>query len=289
MKRITEFGFSIISCFILVMSLVSMVASDSDTPKWEVGNEWKYEMKVMGIEGTVTHKVSEITNIEVKGTNYEVYHVEVIGSGGTEHMYYTTSDLSLVKMEIPSTSVSSALTFTYHPPKLDFNFPHAVGKTWNSTYNMTIITGEADPVNVTMNEDYEVIKMENLTVAAGTFECFRIESLDRFENIHTTKWYSEDVKNIVKSSVNMTGIITEMEFVSFSTGDKENGVDSQDLPLLSLFIIISIIIFISVVLLVMRGKKKKANREQTRQTTKETPLYRNIPPSPPSKKPPQSP
>jgi hypothetical protein len=75
MKRIAMFGFSIFSYFILVACLASNVVGESDTPEWEVGNEWKYEISVFDLTGTVTHKVSEITNIYVNGTNYEVYHV----------------------------------------------------------------------------------------------------------------------------------------------------------------------------------------------------------------------
>ncbi len=285
MKRLARFGFSIISCFILVASLSSFVVGDSDTPEWEVGNEWKYEMTVMDIKGNVTHKVSEITNINVNGTNYEVYHIEVIGSGGKEHLYYTISDFSLVKMEVPSTAVSSSLTFTYYPPKKEFDFPLVIEKSWNSTYNMTIYSGESDPADVTMNEAYSVTKIESLTIKAGTFECYRIESLDRYESVHTTRWYSEEVKNVVKSSVNMSGMITEMELVSYSSGDKEDGSDSQDLPVLLLIMIIPLIILILIVVLVIRSKKKKDKEQQPPQSATEPPSTHKGPPPPPSNKP----
>jgi hypothetical protein len=289
MKRIIKFGFLIISCFILVTSLSSMVEGDSQKPEWEVGNEWKYEMTVMDIKGTVAHKVSEIKNINVNGTNYDVYHVKVIGSGGTEDLYYTISDLALVKMEVPSTAVSSSLTFTYYPPKKEFDFPLAIEKTWNSTYNMTIYSGESDPTDVTMKEDYFITKIENLTIKAGTFECYKIESVDRYESVHTTRWYSKEVKNIVKSSVNMSGMITEMELVSFSHGDKEDGSDSQDLPQLILFIIIPIIIMILIAILVLTIKKRKAKEQQHIQSTTEPKSTHNGPPPPPSNKPLQPP
>jgi hypothetical protein len=289
MKRIAMIGFSIFSCFILVACLASMVVGESYMPEWEVGNEWKYEMTVLDITGTVTHKVSDITNINVNGTNYEVYHVKVIGSGGTEHLYYTISDLSLVKMEVPSTAVSSSLTFTYYPPKNEFDFPLVVEKIWNSSYNMTIYNGESDPTDVTMKEDYSVTKIENLTIKAGTFECYKIESVDRYESVHTTRWYSKEVKNVVKSTVNMSGMITEMELVSFSSGDKKDGSDSQDLPLLLLFIIIPILLLLSIAVLVMRGKNKKTKEPQTPQPATEPPPTHDESPPPQPDKPPQSP
>jgi hypothetical protein len=191
-------------------------------------------------------------------------------------------------MEVPSTAVSASLTFTYYLPKKEFDFPLVVDKTWNSTYNMTIYSGESDPTDVTMKEDYFVTKIENLTIKAGTFECYRIESDDRYESVHTTRWYSEEVKNVVKSSVNMSGMITEMELVSFSLGDKNDISDSQDLPLIILFIIIPIIIIILIVILGMRREKKKTKQQPSQSETVPPPSHKDLLP-PPSKEPPQPP
>ncbi len=314
LKKIAKLGFAIISCFLLIGGLTSIVMGDSEKPDWKVGDEWKYDMTVMGMNVKVTHKVSEITNINVNGTDYEVFHIEVIGSGGTKHMYYTKSDLSLVKMEVPSTAVSSSFTITYDPPKKEFDFPLVVGKTWNSTYTETIHSDEYGLINVTGTEYYSVVEIESITIKAGTFECYRIESHDDHGFINTTRWYSEDVKYFIKSSEKVNEVTTELELISYTFDGKGEGSAPPALPDLILLVIIPLIILAFVVGVAVSRKRKKAKEARAKNSTSELtptatqpshpaskttllqpsstttklPPQKYIPPPPPPRKPPSS-
>ena len=273
----------------LIASLASLVGGDCEKPDWEVGDEWKYDMTVLGMTGTVTYKVSDVTSINVNGTNYDVYDMEIKGSGGIQHTYYLNNNLALVKTEAPSTGTGSGMTWTYDPPKEEFDFPLVVGKTWNSTYTQSISGGGLDPLNVTLIENYTVVKIESVTVKAGTFECYRIESHDENEITNTTRWYSKEVKNVVKSSVKISELTTEMELISFTFDGKGEGSDPPALPNLLLFIIITLIILGIVIGLAVRRKGKKAKETRAKNLISESTPTGTQPSHPASKTTPSQP
>ncbi|UCE36338.1 MAG: hypothetical protein JSW00_12490 [Thermoplasmata archaeon] len=296
-RKIARLGGLIVCCLLIIGNSPIIVVGDCQKPEWKVGDEWKYNMTVMGIKVKVTHKVTEVTNINVNGTDYEVYHVEVKGAGGTEHQYYTKNDLSLVKREVPSTTVTSSYTITYNPPKKEFDFPLVIGKNWVSECNEHIYGEDIGYANITVKDNYTIVGMESVSLSAGVFECYKIESVDRYEITYTTRWYSEEVKNVVKSSVNMSGVVTEMELDSFSSGtedddgEEENGSgpkdSSDDLPLIFIPIIIVIVIVVLVFIL-LRSRKGKAKGQQPPQASSVPPPIYESPPFPPQQKPPQS-
>ncbi len=287
MKKIVKFGFTIAFSIILIVNFTSLAGGDGEKPEWEIGDQWKYDMTVLGFSGTVTHEVSDITSINVKGTDYDVYDMEVKGSGGVQHMYYLISDLAIVKTETPTMGTDPPLVNSYDPPKEDFNFPLTVEKTWNSSYTQFISGGGLEPVNITFVETYTAVTIESITVKAGTFECYRIESYDDREYANTTRWYSEEVRNVVKSEVNMSGIATEMELKSFSF--KGEGDGSEEDPIFESFILIIIILIVVVliVILLIIGKRKKAQKasapphlQESSQPKSAPPPKKHIPPPP---------
>jgi hypothetical protein len=273
-------GFTFVFIIFLITSSPSLVGGDSEKPDWEVGDKWNYDMSVMGMSVPVTYKVSDITSIDVNGTDYDVYDMEIKGTGGTQHMYYLTSDLALVKTQIPSMGGDSPMISSYDPPKIEFDFPLAVGKTWNSTSIQSVTGGGFDPANLTLIETYNVVRMESITVEAGTFECYRIESMNDNELITTTRWYSEEVRNVVKSTVNISSVNTEMELKSYSFKGEGDGSDDDALPEPLMFLIIPIIIVVLIVGLLLSGKRKKTQKESA------PPPEKRIPPPPQKQKPP---
>lgn len=60
---------------------------------------------------------------------------------------------------------------TYMPPRLYFDFPLSVGKTWNSSWAYQCSLGYRE--NGALSG--RVVRIENVTVPAGTFEALRVE------------------------------------------------------------------------------------------------------------------
>ncbi|UCE35948.1 MAG: hypothetical protein JSW00_10300 [Thermoplasmata archaeon] len=265
MKGITRLFAIIVSFVFLIEVLAFTAAGDAEMPEWKEGDQWKYQMTAFGMSVPVTYEVSEITFIDVNDKNYEVYDLKFSIMGSEQHHYYHTSSMGLVKTKIPTYigSEEKLLEYVYDPPKKEYDFPLTEGKKWTSSHTSSTYDDDYGWMNSTEDIDYEVVEIETITVEAGTFECYRIDSEDDYGYTNTSVWYSPKVKNMVKSSVEAFGIETEMELTSYSIagGNGDGNGDGSDLlsnPLMLLLIIIPIIIVVLVVVLVMKGKSKRA-------------------------------
>ncbi len=76
-------------------------------------------------------------------------------------------------------------------------FPLAVGQeveiTETDTTTITIM-GETETQTKTRRSTYKVEKIEDITVAAGTFRCFKIVEYYEYGSALDTTWYSDEVK-----------------------------------------------------------------------------------------------
>jgi len=105
---------------------------------------------------------------------------------------------------------------SYEGPPL---FPLEVGKQVESTVTSTVtmtIMGETETETETSSSTLEVEKIEDITVTAGTFRCFKIVRYDEYGTAVWTTWYSDKVKNSrgVKSIDNETGETMELQSYS---------------------------------------------------------------------------
>ena len=76
--------------------------------------------------------------------------------------------------------------------------------TWTVVENSTFL---GHPVSRVETGTVSVENMENITVPAGTFTCFRVVAYGEYDEIIGTVWYSDEVKYWVK--------IGEMELLSY--------------------------------------------------------------------------
>ena len=89
----------------------------------------------------------------------------------------------------------------FEPALQNLKFPLEVGKTWEQSY--LGFTAD-DRVNWSANASWEVTAYESVTVAAGTFDAYRIEMLEKWGpetygiTLQATAWWAPAVKMFVK-------------------------------------------------------------------------------------------
>ena len=162
--------------------------SEENAIKWAEGDYWKYRsiqndgielMALQTVIGEETISGQEFYIRENTGTAY---------SAGTHTAYYTTTGLNGYKKINDSDTLSISL------PAYDWvNFPLFEGKEWSYT----------DAWDSTRT--YRVFGREILTIPAGTFECFVIESEVMSSEAKLTSysmtWIPVNYSNMVKKQV----------------------------------------------------------------------------------------
>jgi hypothetical protein len=102
---------------------------------------------------------------------------------------------------------------------------YAIGNTWSITereisedrtfWNDEVLSKDNDDETQTLN--FEVLGKKNVTVEAGTFECFETRFDVIEDNTYTLEYYSPEVKMDIKSvKYNGTNIISMIELISYS-------------------------------------------------------------------------
>lgn len=111
-------------------------------------------------------------------------------------------------------SMSTMGTYDFHGSA---RWPLAVGNEYTVTENLTtIITamGTTESENESQTNTYKVEALEDITVPAGTFECFRVVEYDETGGKMVTTWYSDQVRNTVREEDHETG--GTQDLVSYS-------------------------------------------------------------------------
>ncbi len=93
---------------------------------------------------------------------------------------------------------------TYEPSEESLNFPMTVGKTWDFHHLQRSVGGTLD-----VSGRDEIVAFEQVQVAAGSFEAFKIVShginakqqVERLSSVPFTRtyWYAPSVKKVIKS------------------------------------------------------------------------------------------
>jgi len=106
-----------------------------------------------------------------------------------EYMEYLKQSSDIVEL----TGLPSTITWTYTGA---YGWPYDTGKTWSFTKH-TI----AGPLDIVVEREAKVLGVENVTVPAGTFDCYHIVAYDPTSpDIYTYEhWFNaDDVKSDVK-------------------------------------------------------------------------------------------
>ena len=188
-------------------------------PVLGVGDEWTYNMTSEGQPYTWIEKVFG----HGKRAGTECYLVQVSidppykGVANSAELWVEEETLRTqwILIEGPSQYVMR-MDISWDRPPL---FPLTVGKQISGTETDYIVVESNGEVQNSETEThlytYKVESIENITVAAGTFNCFKIVKYENGSPVNTT-WYSDKVKSGdgVKSVNHETGEI--LELVSYS-------------------------------------------------------------------------
>ncbi len=155
-----------------------------EAPQIKVGDRWKSEQRdkrTGNKEAETTRTVTAISASAVEGTEND----------GTFKM---TTDLN------PIESTTTAIT---GEPKF-LSFPLEVGKKWSFKYNFA---NKTNPGKGRIQLDAEVASYEKVTVPAGSFDAFRIETKGFWNNDATSRsgrsrsvyWYAPAARSVVRT------------------------------------------------------------------------------------------
>lgn len=193
-----------------------------ELPTLEVGNEWVYKWVVEGVEYTVTIEVTGGDIVDGKDCHVTEWSFNpplygIVDSGTLKidkATYFVLSGQSRGTMEgLPFSVVA---TSSYEFPEASY-WPLEVGKEVKVIETSTTTTtamGETETETAAETSTYKVEKIEEVTVSAGTFKCFKTVEYDETGKKLYTSWHSDKVKNDVKWIDHETGDIAEL--VSYS-------------------------------------------------------------------------
>ncbi len=267
-------------------SIVYSEVNQSEKPSYSIGDSWEYSVddKRLMMTRSLTKSVVREATVEVSGNDYDCYVIELEGSGESSEMgitvkftvegeiYLQKSDLTIVEMKLEETEetefggettymITEKTNSTYDPPLNELNFPISDGKVWtvNTTETVkqkTVFDGIEPPETEETNEIFREynVRIENVTVPAGTFEAFLINYTDT--NGYSEYYYSSDVGYFVKIiTYDGYGLIeTEEELVNYTyAGSPPAPLDWQ--LILVIAIVVIGIVAISAILIMRRGKK----------------------------------
>ena len=184
-------GIAIVVLWIIPFLLMwaPTVNGDAELPEWNVGDRWEYETPYYGMVVKEKTEVTDITTIDVNGTNYEVYIVLTTSSvpwGDIElYKYIAVNDMAIVKTRTIQSSGNSSIetVIIYRPPKKEYDFPLDFGKSWASSYTRYQHSESLGYINATDNLRYHIDKIDRIKVKAGTFECYVISETGKLEEI----------------------------------------------------------------------------------------------------------
>jgi len=218
-----------------MVSLVGVVACgeeevrEGQLPTCQLGDKWVWSYVMGETTSTLTQEV--IGEETVEGRNCYVidmsfdppsswtYDDVVCTATSMKHWADKATGLLGVKTESSyscnGTDYTSTANHSYDP--WTSLFPLEVGKeveTESTTIQYSDGSQFGDPMVTT--EIYAIVSQENVTVAAGTFSCWKMTMYDSATDATQTMWYSDQVKSMVKMIDAEGNTIMELQSYSVS-------------------------------------------------------------------------
>lgn len=174
-----------VSFALAFVSANCLAAETATLPEIPIGTTMEYVSKV------ATVRCSKWETVEQDKDGFIVCKCD------NNLMYRNKDNLNLVKI----TTEKGKDLVKYSPELSALNFPLEVGKNWSSNYS-----GFTADNNASWNSKLkcEVKAFEKVSVAAGSFDAFRIDCEDSWQAgsysgvSHSSTWYAPQVKEVVK-------------------------------------------------------------------------------------------
>jgi hypothetical protein len=189
-------------------------------PVFTIGDKWVSRWNTGGQEYTVTSEITGEATVEGKScwvmtTNFDPAYKGKITSMTNN---YEKATMNIVKMDLITIAPGEFTTAVYHNTG-DALYPVTVGEECKEVEFQTLSLGDASvsqSQNSTNTYITKVEKIEDVTVKAGTFKCFKMLKYDSDGSLIQISWRSNDTKMFQVKMEDMSELTAEYELVSYS-------------------------------------------------------------------------
>ncbi len=204
-------------------------APEGQLPVYQVGDKWVWSYVMDGTDYTLTEEITGEETVEGRDCYVLDMLFDPIISSTHDDVVYTTTgmkywmdkDTALMGVKMETSFTGNGRTYTSseiysYDPWVNL-FPLEIGKEAESELTTTQYAGGSqtgDPVVVT--EKYKIDSREDITIAAGTFNCWKIIIYDGAGSVTLIMWYSDQIKSAVKMTDAEGNVM--MELKSYSIG-----------------------------------------------------------------------
>jgi len=244
----------------------SLKTSEGDIPTWYQGDEWIYSIDPLYYSSPNGSFSGTIENFKQKvvGITDSMYEIEITGdingdltmndfSGYLTGDITGTSHIRISDLAEDTTELHSQGAITIFPipipipyemnlitsssPLLEvYDFPLNIGEQWqlvcmNTISGLFTIEGLYDQSlngSQIIDDTVQCTQKEQISVPAGTVDCYKIGRSS------TQSWYSTDIGNMVKSTIDQSGENTTLQIViilqSFSHANQPITVSEDIFP-----------------------------------------------------------
>jgi hypothetical protein len=222
---------SLFCCLLVATSLLlpacEEVKEEGQLPTHHVGDRWTWSYVMEGTTYTFTEEVTGEETVEGRDCYVVDMSFDPVMTSTHDGVVYTTTSMTYwgdkatvlceVKHEYVTTVNGQDFTMTtiYSYSPWASLFPLEIGKEVETEKTATnYYEGEPYGEPMVSTEEYAVVSKEDVTVAAGTFSCWKITYYDSASDTTQVVWYSDEAKTMVKSTDE--GGNTIMELQSYS-------------------------------------------------------------------------
>jgi len=192
-------------------------SKEGDLPTLQVGNKWTYETLAGGVYYTISEEVTGEDTFNNKdcwvtklSMNPPFHGVDSMTSRRDEsNLFRIQSEMSGTENGVPFTQVETH-SYQFDVPL----YPFEVGKTVKVVEignRTTTSVGEPQVETNTSTTFFKVERIEEITVPAGKFKCFKIVQYDESGVKLWTGWHSDKVKMFIKDIYEDSDYLRELK------------------------------------------------------------------------------
>ena len=215
----------LVSLVLVLVFLASALAGcapsvNGDMPKYAVGDTWVSRWITEGSTYTVTtivtgEQVVNGKNCWIFTTTFDPAYQNVVSVTNQ----YDKSNMDIVRSDYKTDKPDGSFTSIGYEVVGKPFYPLKVGKVVTETDYMETVYGNkslATSENTTQITATLVEKTETVTVAAGTFHCFKVIKYDDSGNVTGTTWRSDKTKLFQVKATDASSPNDTYELVSYS-------------------------------------------------------------------------
>ena len=229
MKKVL--GVLLVLCLLATTSLLFSACQEEEPegqlPALQVGDQWVWSYVMEETTLTLTEEVTGEETVEGRDCYILEMSFDPVMSSTHDGVVYTTTRMRYwgdkatgllgVKHEYTTTaneqSHTSSMIYSYNP--WTSPFPLEVGKEVDTERTTTNYVEGAQYGEIEVaTERYAVVSKEDVTVIAGTFNCWKITYYDSTSDTTQTMWWSDEAKTMVKSTDEDGKTIMELQSYS---------------------------------------------------------------------------